>query len=343
MKSRAVLGLSLLLLTACDCGGSGPTGSGGGGDGGGGNVSGDGGSDAASNGSGDGGGADAGSGNGDAGSGVNDAGLLLPSCAERANYIYVVDNGDVLYRFDPHPATMGFTQIGTGPLNCGATGSHPFSMAVDHDAVAWVLFDNHKVYQVSTVDGACTGGTAATPATWTTYGMGFSSNMPYPNSLAETLFLGGGTNGSPAKLATMNLTTFAVTEIGNLSGNPELTGNGNAELWGFLPDTNPSSIKQIDKTNATAIATYALNQNNPDSLTVTTGSGSRRWAFAFWGGDYYVFYKAAQEASTNVYRFRPPRNGNAESFTRIITNSGKQIVGAGVSTCAQVVPPIDIQ
>lgn len=133
-----------------------------------------------------------------------------------------------------------------------------------------------------------------------------------------------------------------MTEIGNLAGNPELTGNGHAELWGFLPDTNPSSIQQIHKTNATAIGTYALNTNDPDSLTVTSGNGTRRWAFAFLGGDDYVFDKAAQESSTSVYRFRPPRNGT-ESFTRILTNSGKQMVGAGVSTCAQVVPPIDIR
>jgi hypothetical protein len=55
------------------------------------------------------------------------------------------------------------------------------------------------------------------------------------------------------------------------------------------------------------------------------GSG---WAFAFWGGDFWVF--TAPAGDSRITRFRPSDG----SVTTVVDSLGAIIVGAGVSTCA---------
>jgi hypothetical protein len=57
------------------------------------------------------------------------------------------------------------------------------------------------------------------------------------------------------------------------------------------------------------------------------------WAFAFWGGDYWIFLAKGTETNTSVYQI-DGGNGNIKSTTPA---PGRLIVGAGVSTCAPVV------
>ena len=61
---------------------------------------------------------------------------------------------------------------------------------------------------------------------------------------------------------------------------PEFTGNSNGELWGFFPQTNPPSVSQIDKVSGAVIQSYPLTD---------LSSNANAWAFAFWGGDFYIF------------------------------------------------------
>ena len=61
---------------------------------------------------------------------------------------------------------------------------------------------------------------------------------------------------------------------------------------------------------------------------VTTG-----YAFAHWGGDYWVFLIKNSEASTTVYQV----NGMTGAITSTTPTTGRVIVGAGVPTCAPVV------
>ncbi len=56
------------------------------------------------------------------------------------------------------------------------------------------------------------------------------------------------------------------------------------------------------------------------------------WAFAFWGGRYYVFIEETLAPSTDVWRLDPSDG----SFERVLEDTGYRIVGAGVSTCAPV-------
>lgn len=249
-----------------------------------------------------------------------DAGPIASGCEARARWVYLVDSNRQLIRFEPDSET--FTTVGT--LNCDPT-SQPFSMAVDRDAGAWVLYQNGRLYRASTVDASCTPTTfAPSQQGLDLFGMGFVGVGTDREN--EQLFIAGGPEGTIAngasRLATINTTSLTVTPLGNeLPGWPELTGTAEGDLWGFFPDTSPPSVSRLDKTTGAPVQTINLN----------TSSGSpRAWAFAFWGGSYYVFLQTSADPSTNVYRVDPV-SGESEL---LIQNSGQRIVGAGVSICA---------
>jgi hypothetical protein len=57
------------------------------------------------------------------------------------------------------------------------------------------------------------------------------------------------------------------------------------------------------------------------------------WAFAFWGGDFWLF--TAPGVASRVDRYRPSDG----STVTMKSNVGFNIVGAGVSTCAPLTSP----
>jgi hypothetical protein len=110
----------------------------------------------------------------------------------------------------------------------------------------------------------------------------------------------------------------------------ELTGTSNASLFGFfsgspLGDAGAASVVQLDPNSEAAIAQWPL-------PTVDTGSD---WAFAAWGGDFYLFTADKYDMTdpyTTVTRFRPSDG----TVTVLAQDIGFRVVGAGVSTCAPV-------
>jgi len=285
---------------------------------------------------GDGGGGGGGGGSG--GSGSDDG------CSDASKLIYVVDNNNTLSQFDP--TTKMFHDLGT--LNCPGTGGspndpfssdyQPFSMGVDRNATAYVLFVDQnglstapKLFKVDTTTATlpCTA-TSFTSATLQEFGMGFSTTTAGGD--VDELFIAGGSNistTSPSSLNTLDVASYTPTSHGTVQGSPELTGNANAELWGFFPDATNARIVQIDKTNGNEIQTHKL----PAQMQEDPGA----WAFGFYGGDYYVFLGKQNTTTppsdpTIVYEVDP--TGTLMSTTP--TNT-RHIVGAGVSTCAPVV------
>jgi hypothetical protein len=103
----------------------------------------------------------------------------------------------------------------------------------------------------------------------------------------------------------------------------ELTGTGSGQLFAFYShtaNTDPDSfIGQIDKATGAITAESIL-------PGVSQGDG---WAFAFWGGDFYVFVSATGSGFSDVWRYQP----SDQSVTHLLTMQNI-IVGAGVSTCA---------
>lgn len=263
------------------------------------------------------GGPDGNNGGGDGGNTNTDG------CSDAAKSVYVVDQNNTLSRFDP--PTRQFMDL--GQLNCPAGGgATPFSMGVDRNAVAWVLYSNGRLFRVETTAS----GLPCTATSWTTqgglaqFGMGFSTDAA--GGTTDTLFIAGGSGPTvpTSTLAKLDTTSFAPSTVGTVQGWPELTGTGNAELWGFFPDTSGSRIVKLDKANGAALTTYPL----ADLAGMPTA-----WAFAFHGGKFYVFLMKDLETATTVYEI-DASNGMQLAYTR---TSGRTIVGAGVSTCAPVI------
>jgi len=260
------------------------------------------------------------------------------ACADAsATLIYLISEQSDLFSFDP---SMGVTTP-IAHINCPAMGicpstgtpASPFSMAVDQAGLAYIVYCNGQLFQVSTADGHCepTGFASDQLAFPPTFGMGFTQN---PSSVAETLYVAGAVaDGGDAILGSITTTTFALSVIGPFLpsiSQPELTGTAAGGLFGFYAVNPPdggvaasSGIAQIDPSTATLIGNVPL-------PTVMQGDA---WAFAFWGGDFYTFtapYLPPWEgAHTRVQRYRPSDGTIVDILT-----IPDQIVGAGVSTCA---------
>ena len=153
--------------------------------------------------------------------------------------------------------------------------------------------------------------------------MGFVSDT---NGAAEKLYVVENRLQQPPKLpskglATIDTVTFGLNVIGPFSPpifGAELTGTGDGRLFGFFTkETSGSRIIEIDKLSASVVAGNDLPVGTPNDA----------FAFAFWGGDFYVF--TGTTGGTGVTRFRPSDGSSAN-----LTNHPQTIVGAGVSTCA---------
>jgi hypothetical protein len=243
-------------------------------------------------------------------------------CAEGAELVYTIDQfGNRLSQFDP--STKTFHDLGA--LSCPTMGgASPFSMSVDRSAVAWVLYNSGELFRVELASLTCS------PTSWVSqsglkvFGMGFSTDTP--GGTSENLYIGGGLSQTQASytLAKVSPATMMATTIGMVPQLPEMTGTGNAELWGFFPDATTAKVVQFDKTTGAMIKTFM----EPTLAGTMTG-----YAFAHWGGDYWVFLIKNGEPSTTVYQV----DGMTGTIKGTTPTSGRTIVGAGVSTCAPVV------
>jgi hypothetical protein len=263
--------------------------------------------------------------------------------ADGVDLIYVVDDANNLLSFDPR-------LIGTGPgpfhlvgrLSCPAgaplpdfatTTATPFSMGVDRDAVAWVLYNSGEIFNVSTqrrLHPTSFVKQQNVGRRWDVFGMGSSPTPPAatPSSCDRRR----PTRWSAATSAT-SPRGAAVNRVGALSAtveySPELTGLGDATLWGFYPGTSQAFVQQIDK--ATGAGT-----GNRLSIPGGLGGTVTAWAFAQWGGKFYVFVTTADFLGTETSTVRT-LDRTTGAYAQVITNSPYRVVGAGVSTCAPVV------
>jgi hypothetical protein len=283
-------------------------------------------------------------GGGDGGHGSNGSGGSGDDgCSAASKLIYVVDSNNTLSQFDP--SAKAFHDLGT--LSCPVPTTdpqfgfplmyQPFSMGVDRNATAYVLYVDQSgfstkplVFKVDTTGAGlpCSATSFTAPSTLVEFGMGFSTTTAGGD--VDQLFIGGSadpTASGNATLYNLDVTNYAVSPaLGGVDGSPELTGNANAELWGFFPSgaSTQAHIEQINKTNGTAISSSMLPANMQGQAAA--------WAFGFYGGDYWVFLQKMTDSNTSVYEVSP--TGTLMTTTPA---PGRKIVGAGVSTCAPVV------
>ncbi len=254
------------------------------------------------------------------------------ACLVGSQWIYTLDQVGLLSTFDPR--TLSFTDLGF--LNCPVTDplATPFSMAVDQSAIAWVeyvdtsltgpLSGNQALFRVDPATLQCTATSFQPDPNLDDFGMGFVFD---PATGIDTLYVSGMTNAAfnstnpldkPSTLATISFPSLALTPVGPIAlGAPELTGTGDGQLWGFAPARESTrqadTVAQLDPATGNALVTY------------TYGSlGTGGYAVKFWGGSLWIF------VGSTVWQV-DRTNG---SLSEAIANTGRVIVGAGVSTCA---------
>lgn len=251
---------------------------------------------------------------------------VAPTCIDRAKLVYLLSSSDELLAF--YPDQLLIKPVGTLACNGPDIGS-PFSMAVDRNASAWVMYSGGmqgpSIFEVSTLDASCKATTFQSLADFSLFGMGFTANGP--GQTDETLYVAGSNDYFSGfnSLATITFPGMAMKAgaLLDIDGGVELSGNGLGELYGFFPDSDPPAVRQID--TVTGAATKKAWKLDP---AIFSSGGS--WAFAQWGGTFYLFFEGSGDASTNVWKL-DTASGQAKI---VMPDIGYSIVGAGVSSCA---------
>jgi hypothetical protein len=256
----------------------------------------------------------------------------MAGCDGGPTLIYVVTQTFDLMSFDPSTFafdTIGRIQCPIMPSMPPSSPPMPFSMAVDQTGIAYVAYSDGELFRVSTADASCraTGFVRNQPG-FENFGMGYSRDS---TGASETLYVAGqGDMRVPPTLGRIDTTNFRLDVIAPFAPPlrmAELTGAGNGSLYAFYSPSNsdnaaPTAIGQVDTNTADLIG-----QSNLSSLVLGCG-----WAFAFWGGDFYIFTTPSlQNCQSIVSRFRP-----SDGSLKQVAMAPGEIVGAGVSTCAPV-------
>jgi hypothetical protein len=243
-------------------------------------------------------------------------------CPDEVRNIYMIGDDGQLYMFDPSKLMVS----ALGAINCppppnpGPVPAKPLSMAVDRQGVAWVLFDDGNIYHVDVKTVVCTAsGYAPNQMGFSTFGMGFVSDSP--GSQGETLYVADYLGYGLCKIDTKTLKLSIVGPYGAMPGPGELTGTGDAKLYAFF--AMGVDIDELDKSTS-----KILSSTMPPNVSIGTS-----WAFAFWGGDFWLFTNPNGTSQITQYK---PVGGTA---TVVASNLPSSIVGAGVSTCAPTIPP----
>ncbi len=232
--------------------------------------------------------------------------------------VYAISESNALYSV--YPPTFALTRIGT--LDCpAASGASPFSMAVNRQGIADVVFDDGELFRVSTATAACTRAPfVPNQDGFLTFGMGFAGDT---GGATETLYISADTQeGSLAHgLASVDA-NLVVHPIGGLSpavGETHGHRGRTALRILFAHRQHRTDVHRGDRQ-------IERRDHRRDPLPgVVQGNG---WAFAFWGGDFYVFTSPNDGGST-VWRYR-----TSDGSLTTIATLDDLIVGAGVSTCA---------
>ncbi len=245
-------------------------------------------------------------------------GGMPPECEPGALLVYLVSSSDNLYRYDP--STSGL--VSKGVLSCDPSGPTPFSMSVDREGTAYVLYNDGNLYRVSTKDASCEATTFEVGQLgFTTFGMGFARDL---DTKTDQLFVTEITfGGDPSKgLGRIDTETLELTLVGtydsSLGDHMEMTSSNDGNLYGYSLDPGGGGwVVEIDKTNA----------DITDATHLPVGNQNGALAFAFWTDDFYIFTSDGG-GTTQVTRYRP-LDGTVTALPPI----ADVIVGAGVSTC----------
>jgi len=234
-------------------------------------------------------------------------------CDHTSDLVYALSRDDrKLYTFDP--ASRAFAEL--GEIDC-PTSQDPASMAVDRTGTAWVRFGDDSVWEVNLTTFRCDATTYDSRRNgFGSFGMGYATDSK--GGWQDQLYV-----ANDDTLAVLDPASWTLGVLGSMPSQSELTGNADGELWAILPLERTARLVQLDKSTGAELGRISL-PGFPDP------SGIDTFAFATWDGAFYLFVREhGMGESTSVYEVE--RDG---TMTRIVSDSGLNVVGAGVSTCA---------
>jgi hypothetical protein len=267
-------------------------------------------------------------------------------------FIYVLAERKLL-TFDPK--TLSFHEIGT-VVGCG--GLYPVALAISRDGVAYVSNmisgisgpGSTSLAKVSLADASCQQPIdVPVPSTFSdSYFRGLAFSAETVNDATETLYsvtgsmLGLAEYFEPGSLSKIDLTAAQATPIGSFTNGleayrPSLTGTGDGRLFGLF---GAGAITQINN-SMTLVKAVVAEINKQTGATATpievpaTPGFTLGTALAFWGGDMWLFPADNTTHHSQVIRYTYSTD---QSFVVEVEDTGLEITGAAVSTCAPVIP-----
>lgn len=241
-------------------------------------------------------------------------------CSAATQLVYVFTTANEIWSFDP--PNKKFTKVATPDCPPGSANS----MAIDRDLVAWLNYIGGIYrFDLKTKKG-CQASGINLPSGYSQVGMGFSTDAV--GSTSETLYIDGIGGGGLAKV---DLAAKSVIKLGNFANDPnlsgesaELTGTGDARLFGYFTTSPNVRVAELDKSNGNVLSDFELKGVSPPS----------DWAFSFWGGDFYLY--ASDGGNSHVVHYDPIKKTVDSAY---VPDTGMTIIGAGVSTCAPTTKP----
>ncbi len=254
-------------------------------------------------------------------------------CAPGTELIYVLSDAGTIWSFDPE--TLQLSKV--ADILCGGHTS-TFSMGVSRKARAWVQYQHGDIYTVDLNDPndpiACLDpGFPHGHPKFPNFGMAFVANSPtdtcdklYAHSAFAPDVIGPGSGA----LGVIDPYTIEISEVAPLDyGWGELTGTATGRLFAYQGSA-PPLLNEYNKDTGELLDTIAL-----PGLT-----GDSAFAFAWWGGDFYLFHDPDSfGGASDVWHLDyDESDGPGQMLTKVVSQAPIRVVGAGVSTCVPTGP-----
>ncbi|MEZ4448079.1 MAG: hypothetical protein R3B09_01285 [Nannocystaceae bacterium] len=250
-------------------------------------------------------------------------------CAPGTELIYVLSDSGEIWSFDPKTADFDFV----AQVWCGGFTS-TFSMGVSRRARAWIQYQHGDVYTVdlndpdNPINCLDPGFEPIKPALYANFGMAFVANSMedpcdklYAHSATEPEGVGPGV-GALGVIDPVSLELSTIAPINYAWG--ELTGTGNGRLFAY-EGYAPPILTEYDKSNGEVLSSLPLPQID----------GQSAFAFAWWGGDFYLFADDDPfgSSTSQVWHLDYDESDGDGQAVKGLLKAPIRIVGAGVSTC----------
>ncbi len=243
--------------------------------------------------------------------------------------IFVLSKTAQLWKY--FPGTNELKMLGA--INCGLPPS-TFSMGVDREGSAWVQFSDQQIRKVDITDVSKCSDPGFVPGQdgITNFGMAFVSNSAQDpcDRLHGNHYNFEAEGDKIAEFFSVDPDTLTLVQLGKSDyGLAEVSGTGDGRAFLFAgPD--PSRLVEVDKNSGATKSVLPL-------PGVKTGGG---FAFAFFGGDFYFFTDAESDNTSEVTHldFDDSDKNGLQDLKVVLQDAPIRIVGAGVSTCAPLIP-----